>query len=139
MPADVFAADTARDWGRQAEALLDEHADKFASVIGDADIIRRVKAKLADEPVEDLRIDFEDGYVGPQGVFGDADEDEHVRTTAHALAGAQQSETAPPFAGIRIKSFEAPTRARGGSPRDTGFRSRVSPASSTSGTSTAST
>ena len=113
MPADVFAADTARDWGRQAEALLDEHADKFASVIGDADIIRRVKAKLADEPVEDLRIDFEDGYVGRQGVFGDADEDEHVRTTAHALAEAQQSETAPPFAGIRIKSFEAPTRARG--------------------------
>ena len=113
MPADVFAADTARDWGRQAEALLDEHADKFASVIGDADIIRRVKAKLADEPVEDLRIDFEDGYVGPRGAFGDADEDEHVRTAAHALAEAQQSETAPPFAGIRIKSFEAPTRARG--------------------------
>ena len=113
MPADVFAADTARDWGRQAEALLDEHADKFASVIGDADIIRRVKAKLADEPVEDLRIDFEDGYVGPQGAFSDADEDEHVRTTAHALAEAQQDGTAPPFAGIRIKSFEAPTRARG--------------------------
>ena len=113
MPADVFAADTARVWGRQAEALLDEHADKFASVIGDADIIRRVKAKLADEPVEDLRIDFEDGYVGPRGAFDDADEDEHVRTAAHALAEAQQSETAPPFAGIRIKSFEAPTRARG--------------------------
>ena len=113
MPADGFAAGTARVWGRQAEALLDEHADKFASVIGDADIIRRVKAKLADEPVEDLRIDFEDGYVGPRGACGDADEDEHVRTAAHALAEAQQSETAPPFAGIRIKSFEAPTRVRG--------------------------
>ena len=109
MPADAFNADTAQDWGRQAEALLDEHADKFASVIGDADIIRRVKAKLADEPVEDLRIDFEDGYVGHEH----SDEDEHVRTAAHALAEAQQDETAPPFAGIRIKSFEAPTRARG--------------------------
>jgi len=113
VPADAFVADTAQDWGRQAEVLLDEHADKFASVIGDADIIRRVKAKLTDEPVEDLRIDFEDGYVGPQGAFGDADEDEHVRTAAHALAEAQQAGTAPPFAGIRIKSFEAPTRARG--------------------------
>ena len=71
MPADAFAADTAQDWGRQAQALLDEHADKFATVVGDADIIRRVKAKLADEPVEDLRIDFEDGYVGPQGGFSD--------------------------------------------------------------------
>jgi len=109
VPADAFAAGTAQDWGRQAEALLDEHADKFASVIGDADIIRRVKAKLADEPVEDLRIDFEDGYVG----HDHSDEDEHVRTAAHALAEAQQDETAPPFAGIRIKSFEAPTRARG--------------------------
>ena len=48
-----------------------------------------------------------------QGAFSDADEDEHVRTAAHALAEAQQDGTAPPFAGIRIKSFEAPTRARG--------------------------
>ena len=109
MPADAFTAGTAQDWGRQAEALLDEHADRFAGVIGDADVIRRVKAKLADEPVEDLRIDFEDGYVG----HDHADEDEHVRTAAHALAEAQQDGTAPPFAGIRIKSFEAPTRARG--------------------------
>ena len=36
-----------------------------------------------------------------------------MRTAAHALAEAQQDGTAPPFAGIRIKSFEAPTRARG--------------------------
>ncbi len=113
VPADAFAADTAQDWGRQAQELLDQHADKFATVVGDADIIRRVKAKLADEPVEDLRIDFEDGYVGPQGGFSDADEDDHVRRAAHALAEAQQAETAPAFTGIRIKSFEAPTRARG--------------------------
>jgi citrate lyase beta subunit len=89
--------------------MLDEHADKFAAVVGDADIIRRVKAKLGDEPVEDLRIDFEDGYVG----HGADEEDEHVRTAAHALAESQQSEVAPAFTGIRIKSFEAPTRARG--------------------------
>ena len=108
VPADAFTAGTARDWGRQAEALLDEHAEKFATVVADADIIRRVKAKLADEPVEDLRIDFEDGYVG----HDHADEDEHVRTAAHALAEGQQDGAAPPFAGIRIKSFEAPTRAR---------------------------
>ena len=51
-----------RAWGREALAALDEHADMFASVVGDADVIRRVKAKLAEEPLEDLRIDFEDGY-----------------------------------------------------------------------------
>jgi citrate lyase beta subunit len=109
VPADRYAADVARTWGAEALAMLDEHADKFAAVVGDADIIRRVKAKLGDEPVEDLRIDFEDGYVG----HGADEEDEHVRTAAHALAESQQSEVAPAFTGIRIKSFEAPTRARG--------------------------
>ena len=109
VPADAFTAGTAQDWGRQAQALLDEHADKFAAAIGDADIIRRVKAKLAHEPVEDLRVDFEDGYVAQDP----GTEDEHVRTAAHALAEAQQDGSAPPFAGIRIKSFEAPARARG--------------------------
>ena len=108
VPADRYAADVARTWGAEALAMLDEHADKFATVVGDADIIRRVKAKLGDEPVEDLRIDFEDGYVG----HGADEEDEHVRTAAHALAESQQSEVAPAFTGIRIKSFEAPTRAR---------------------------
>jgi citrate lyase beta subunit len=109
VPADRYAADVARTWGAEALAMLDEHAGKFAAVVGDADIIRRVKAKLGDEPVEDLRIDFEDGYVG----HGADEEDEHVRTAAHALAESQQSEVAPAFTGIRIKSFEAPTRARG--------------------------
>ena len=109
VPADTYAADTAQSWGRQALELLDEHADKFAAVVADAEIIRRVKAKLEDEPVEDLRIDLEDGYVG----HDDAAEDTHAREAAHALAESQQDETAPPFSGIRIKSFEASTRARG--------------------------
>ncbi len=113
VPADRYAADTSRQWGEAALALTDEHADKLALVVADADIIRRVKAKLGDEPVEDLRIDFEDGYVGPGGPFDDRAEDDHARTTAHALAEAQQAETAPPFSGIRIKSFERPTRVRG--------------------------
>ncbi len=113
VPADRYGAGTAQEWGEQALALLDEHADKFAAVVADADIIRRVKAKLAEEPVEDLRIDFEDGYVGPDGPWDDAAEDAHVREAAHALAESQQAEAAPPFTGIRIKSFERPTRARG--------------------------
>src|SRR5215218_4466342 len=79
VPADQYVADTAQQWGREALGLLDQHADKFATVVADADIIRRVKAKLAEEPVEDLRIDFEDGYVGPDGPFDGAAEDEHVR------------------------------------------------------------
>jgi citrate lyase beta subunit len=114
VPADRYAADTPRQWGDQALALADEHADKLALVVADADIIRRVKAKLADEPVEDLRIDVEDGYVSPDGPWDDAAEDDHVRTAAHALAESQQEPgQAPPHSGIRIKSLESPTRARG--------------------------
>jgi citrate lyase beta subunit len=109
VPADRFGAGTARSWGEEALALLDEHAAEFATVVADADIIRRVKAKLGDEPVEDLRVDFEDGYVG----HSSEEEDEHVRTAAHALAEAQQDETAPPCSGIRIKSFDPASRARG--------------------------
>jgi citrate lyase beta subunit len=113
VPADTYTAATAREWGDEALAMLDEHADKFALVVADADIIRRVKAKLGEEPVEDLRIDFEDGYVGPEGPWDEDAEDDHVREAAHALAESQQDETAPPCTGIRIKSFEKPTRARG--------------------------
>src|SRR4051794_4091470 len=112
VAADRYRDGTARTWGEQALALLDEHADRFAGVVADADIIRRVKAKLGDEPVEDLRIDFEDGYVGPDGPWDAADEDGHVREAARALAQSRLSEAAPPFTGIRIKSFERPTRGR---------------------------
>ena len=40
-----------------------------------ADIAALVEAKLATEPIEDLRIDFEDGY----GVRPDDEEDADVR------------------------------------------------------------
>jgi citrate lyase beta subunit len=113
VPADRFTAGIARTWGEEALALLDEHADRFATVVADADIIRRVKTKLEDEPVEDVRIDFEDGYPSHSPGHSSDEEDEHVRTAAHALAEAQQEETAPPYSGIRIKSFDPSTRARG--------------------------
>ena len=44
-----------------------------------------MRAKLASEPVEDLRIDFEDGYVGKS----DDDETADVERTARALAESQ--------------------------------------------------
>ncbi len=81
----------------------------FAALVGDADVVGRVRAKLAAEPIEDLRIDFEDGY----GAKPDDIEDADVEAAATALAASQAAGTAPAFAGLRIKSFEAPTRARG--------------------------
>ena len=65
--------------------------------------------KLRTEPVEDLRIDFEDGYRNR----GDEREDADARAAASALARALTDPAAPRFAGIRMKSLEASTRRRG--------------------------
>ncbi|MFI1561713.1 DUF6986 family protein [Streptomyces sp. NPDC020490] len=117
VPADVFAADTVRSWGDQALAALDEHAPdaaSFAAVLGlSGDLAEavhaRVRAKLEREPVEDLRIDFEDGY-GPRP---DAEEDEAAARAARLVARAYATGTAAPWTGIRMKCLEAPVRDRG--------------------------
>jgi citrate lyase beta subunit len=117
IPADTFTADLARDWGRRAGALLAEHGgtpELFADAIGadPADIeavYGRVSAKLDREPIEDLRIDFEDGY-GPRP---DDEEDAAAIDAARTLQRAVEAGTAPPFVGIRFKNFERPTRRRG--------------------------
>lgn len=126
VPADVFAADTIRSWGDRALAALDEHAPDaaaFAAVLGLPDDLAepvhdRVRAKLEREPIEDLRVDFEDGY----GSRPDAEEDETAARAARLIAeayarGTSRPEagggTAAPYMGIRMKCMEAPVRDRG--------------------------
>src|SRR5699024_9752830 len=55
------------------------------------------------------RIDFEDGYGHP----GDRAEDGDAVRAGRNLAADLRAGTAPPRAGIRFKSLEAPTRRRG--------------------------
>jgi citrate lyase beta subunit len=109
VPADRYRADTVPAWGHAALDAVTANADIFAEIVGDDDVVGRVRAKLADEPIEDLRIDLEDGY----GRRPDDDEDRDAVAAATALARSQTDGTAPPFAGLRVKSLEAPTRARG--------------------------
>src|SRR5690349_5293702 len=117
VPGDVFAADTVRIWGDRALAALDEHAPdaaSFAAVLGLADdlaepVYDRVRAKLEREPIEDLRVDFEDGY-GPRP---DAEEDEAAARAARLIAEAYKNGTAAPYMGIRMKCMESPVRDRG--------------------------
>ncbi|MFI9151482.1 DUF6986 family protein [Streptomyces sp. NPDC053367] len=114
VPGDVFAADTVRSWGDQALAALGEHAPdaaSFAAVLGLADelaepVYSRVRAKLEREPIEDLRVDFEDGYKGQ-------DEDQDAARAARLIAEAYDKGTAAPYMGIRMKCMEAPVRDRG--------------------------
>ena len=108
VSADLFHADLLPAWGEVAVAAIDERPSLFAEVTGNDLLVGLVRAKLAVQPIEDLRIDFEDGY----GARGDDLEDRDVHTAATALAVAIDSGTAPPFRGIRFKSLEAPTRHR---------------------------
>ncbi|MFH8989818.1 DUF6986 family protein [Streptomyces sp. NPDC017940] len=117
VPGELFAADTIRTWGDQALAALDEHAPdaaSFAAVLGLADelaepVYARVRAKLEREPVEDLRVDFEDGYGGRT----DAEEDAHAARAARLISAAYANGTAAPYMGIRMKCMEAAVRDRG--------------------------
>ncbi len=109
VSADLYRYDLVPSWGASALAAIDERSGLFAEVAGDDALVTRVRGKLGVEPIEDLRIDFEDGY----GNRGDDVEDADVEATASALAVAIARGIAPPFRGIRFKSFEAPTRRRG--------------------------
>jgi citrate lyase beta subunit len=66
----------------------------------------RIAAKLKSEPIEDLRVDFEDGY----GVRSNEEEDAHAMQAAKNFS--DPAVELPDFTGIRIKSFSGPTRAR---------------------------
>ncbi|GAA3132397.1 citrate lyase beta subunit [Kribbella aluminosa] len=102
VPADRYGEQTVADWGAQARKALEEHPE-FVKVLDlPDDVYDRVRGKLEREPVEDLRIDFEDGY----GNRPDEEED------AAAIAAARIAPQSP-YYGLRIKSLEAPTRRRG--------------------------
>jgi citrate lyase beta subunit len=110
VPADRFQAGTATAYGEEAQRVVLEHAALLLELIdGDDDLLDRVLEKLGREPVEDLRIDFEDGY----GARPDDEEDDAAAAAGSALRQAVAEGTAPPFHGIRFKSLEQPTRHRG--------------------------
>ena len=71
-------------------------------------IHNRVVEKLQREPVEDYRIDFEDGY----GFRRDAEEDAHAIGASDELAKSLRENTITPFCGFRIKSFQTETYRR---------------------------
>lgn len=71
-------------------------------------LYERVREKLQREPVEDFRIDFEDGF----GNRPDDEEDHHAVATASEVAAGMTARTLPPFLGIRIKPFNEELRNR---------------------------
>ena len=116
--AHLFRSDTTRRLGAVALRVLDEYAPDaatFARALGlepaelAGTIRTRVAEKLRREPVEDFRIDFEDGY----GNRPDVEEDGHAQSAAEEVAKGLGAGTLPPFIGIRIKPMSRELHARG--------------------------
>jgi citrate lyase beta subunit len=100
VPADRFDAHLVPRWGAEALSTVEAHAPVPEDLDVTPEVYARVLDKLRREPIEDLRIDFEDGY-------GDRpDEDDAARSAAAAI------DASLPFVGIRIKSLEPGTRRR---------------------------
>jgi citrate lyase beta subunit len=107
--AHLFKSDTTKKLGEAAVRALSEYGGDpktFARAIGMNEelaetVHARVAEKLQREPIEDFRIDFEDGY----GNRPDAEEDGHAESVARELAKGMREKTLPPFIGIRIKPF----------------------------------
>lgn len=105
--AQRFKAETAAKLGAIATGTFSKFlpdAGTLASVTGmdggtAEAVYPKVRAKLEREPVEDFRIDFEDGY----GYHSDTEEDEHATAAAEQTAKAIRRGSLPPFTGIRIK------------------------------------
>ena len=114
--AQLFRADTAVKLGVLARQAFAEHAPDAATLaqavgmdgsLAEA-VHQRVREKLEREPVEDFRIDFEDGY----GNRPDEEEDRHAAQAAAEVAAGMQAGTLPPFVGIRIKPWSEELRER---------------------------
>jgi citrate lyase beta subunit len=114
--AHLFKSDTAAKLGATALRVMSEHAPDAAALAAAAAIpdalaervYARVQDKLTREPVEDFRLDFEDGY----GNRPDAEEDGHAQSAAAEVAAGAAKGTLPPFIGIRIKNLGEDLRER---------------------------
>jgi citrate lyase beta subunit len=73
-----------------------------------ARVHERVRKKLQSEPVEDFRIDFEDGF----GARSDEEEDAAARAAAREVALGMSQGALPPFLGIRIKTLSQEWKMR---------------------------
>ena len=115
--AQLFAADTVPKLGAIALRAMDTYAAD-AATLGRAlnipdhpaleTIDKRVRDKLGREPIEDFRIDFEDGY----GNRADAEEDGHAAAVARELVKGMRDGTLSPFIGMRIKPLNEELRNR---------------------------
>jgi citrate lyase beta subunit len=107
--AHLFRAGLAAEWGELALTALSDCAPDAASLAAaldcrvDEQVFARLGEKLRREPIEDLRIDFEDGF----GSRSDQEEDGAARSAGAEVAAGLARKSLPSFLGIRIKALAA--------------------------------
>jgi citrate lyase beta subunit len=117
--AQLYKAETTRRLGELALRSIESYARdpdelargcglKLAPAIAEK-VYTRVRAKLEQEPVEDFRVDFEDGF----GARSDEEEDATAVAAAKEVARGLAQGILPPFLGIRVKSFGEEWKLRG--------------------------
>ncbi len=116
--AQLFKSTSIKKIGELALRAFKEYArgeKAFAKALGldeknvlTAKVYDKVLEKLRKEPVEDFRIDFEDGF----GNRPDKEEDETAAFTAAEVAKGMKEDLLSPFIGIRIKPFSEELKQR---------------------------
>jgi citrate lyase beta subunit len=114
--AHLFTADAAKKLGTVALRALQDYAPDapaLAEAIGlDREVARRiyprVVEKLTREPVEDFRLDFEDGF----GNRPDDEEDRIAQSAADEVAAGLAAGSLPQGIGIRIKPLSEELKRR---------------------------
>lgn len=93
---------------KEYEKLSHEQKKKHPARLS-IEVYGKVIKKLQFEPIEDFRIDFEDGY----GNRSNEEEDQTAVQAAEELAMGMKKKSLPPFIGIRIKPFTEEMKERG--------------------------
>jgi uncharacterized protein DUF6986 len=114
--AHLFKSDTVQKLGAVARQTLQEYAPDphtFAEALGYTRdlaerIYPRVVNKLSREPIEDFRIDFEEGF----GECSDEEEDHVAQVAAEEVAAAFAANALPIGIGIRIKPLSDQHKSR---------------------------
>lgn len=114
--AHLFKANTAQKLGAIALRALQEYAPDPPALASALEInpnfahriYQRIVNKLMSEPIEDFRIDFEDGF----GHRSDREEDQCSQEAASELATAMRDGTLPQSIGIRIKPLSEELKHR---------------------------
>jgi len=125
--AHLFRARLAAEWGELALKTLADCAPDAAGLTAALDyqvderMFARLKEKLRREPIEDLRIDFEDGF----GNRSDQEEDAAAQSAGAEVASGLAREAVPGFLGIRIKALGAERATRASRTLDLFVRSLV--------------